>query len=161
VKTLFLVRHAKSSRVDPTLADHGRPLNQRGMRDAPMMGKRLAQRNVKPDLLMASPALRALTTAQFFADELGIKRKAIVVDDRLYASSADDLLALIRGLHGKFDGVILFGHNPEFSELACRLCGKRVDMPTCTVAEFGFDANVWSAIGETKPTEVVLDSPKK
>ena len=98
MKTLFLVRHAKSSRDDLSLSDRDRPLDDRGKQDAPMMGKRLAKRDVKPDLLVSSPALRALTTAQLIAGELGYKRKDIVVDDRLYASSPDDLLAVIRAL---------------------------------------------------------------
>src|ERR1700752_5046969 len=92
VKTLFLVRHAKSSRDDPSLPDRERPLDDRGLQDAPKMGKRLRKRAVEPDLLVSSPALRALTTAQLMADEIGYQRKAIVVDERLYASSPDDLL---------------------------------------------------------------------
>ena len=75
MKTLFLVRHAKSSRDDPSLPDRDRPLDDRGKRDAPTMGKRLAKRDVKPDLLLSSPALRALTTAQLMAEEVGYKRK--------------------------------------------------------------------------------------
>ena len=98
MKTLFLVRHAKSNRDDPSLPDRDRPLDDRGKQDAPKMGKRLAKRGVKPDLLVSSPALRALTTAQLIAEEVGYKRTDIVVDDRLYASSPDDLLAVIRAL---------------------------------------------------------------
>ena len=86
MKTLFLVRHAKSSRDDPSLPDRDRPLDDRGKQDGPKMGKRLAKRDVKPDLLLSSPALRALTTAQLIAEEIGYKLKDIVVDDRLYAS---------------------------------------------------------------------------
>ena len=88
MKTLYLVRHAKSSRHDPSLSDRDRPLDERGKQDAPKMGQRLAKRDVRPDLLLSSPAVRALTTAQLIAEEVGYKRKDIVVDDRLYASSA-------------------------------------------------------------------------
>jgi phosphohistidine phosphatase len=161
MKTLFLVRHAKSSRDDPSLADRDRPLDDRGKKDAPMMGRRLAKRGVKPDLLVASPALRAQTTAQLIAEEVGYKRKAIEVDDRLYASSANDLLAVIRALDSRVDNVMLFGHNPEFSDLAHRLSGQFVDMPTCAVAEFGFDTKAWTDIGMVKPARVTLDFPKK
>ena len=118
MKTLFLVRHAKSSRDDPSLPDRDRPLDDRGRQDAPKMGKRLATRDAKSDLLLSSPALRALTTAQLIAEEIGYKRKDIVVDDRLYASSADDLLAVIRALDKKLNRVMLFGHKPEFTDLA-------------------------------------------
>ncbi|MBT2324622.1 histidine phosphatase family protein [Variovorax paradoxus] len=161
MKTLFLVRHAKSTRDDPSLPDRDRPLGDRGKQDAPMMGKRLAKRDVKPDLLVSSPALRALTTAQLIAKELGYKRKSIVVDDRLYASSPDDLLAVIRALDKKLDRVMLFGHNPEFTELAHRLSSEIIDMPTSAVAEFSFDTRAWSDVGEVEPAKTVLDFPKK
>jgi len=159
MKTLFLVRHAKSSKDDPALADRDRPLADRGRKEAPAMGKRLAKRKVKPDLLLSSPALRALTTAQLIADELGCARKNIVVDDRLYASSAQGLLAVIRALDDKLDRVMLFGHNPEFTELAHRLSSGIVDMPTCAVAEFRFDTKKWSDIGTAEPAESTLDHP--
>jgi phosphohistidine phosphatase len=161
MKTLFLVRHAKSSRDDPSLPDRDRPLDDRGRQDAPKMGKRLAKRDVKPDLLLSSPALRALTTAQLIAEEVGFKRKDIVVDDRLYASNADDLLAVIRTLDKKLDRVMLFGHNPEFSDLAHRLSSEIIDMPTSAIVEFNFDTKAWSDVGEVKPAKVVLDFPKK
>ena len=159
MKSLFLVRHAKSSKDDPTSADRDRPLADRGRKEAPEMGKRLAKRHVKPDLLVSSPALRALTTAQLIADEIGYARKDITVDERMYASSADALLAVIRALDKKLDRVMLFGHNPEFTELAHRLSGEIVDMPTCAVAEFRFDTKKWSDIGKVEPAESTLDHP--
>jgi phosphohistidine phosphatase len=161
MKTLFLVRHAKSSRDDWSLPDRDRPLNDRGKQDAPMMGKRLAKRGLTPDLLVSSPALRALTTAQLIAEEIGYQPKDIVVDDRLYASSPDDLLAVIRALDDKLDRVMLFGHNPEFTALAHRLSGEIVDMPTSAVAEFDFDTQAWSDVGAVEPAKAVLDCPKK
>jgi phosphohistidine phosphatase len=85
MKTLFLVRHAKSSWDDPALPDQDRPLNDRGKRDTPKMAERLAKRDVKPDLILSSPAMRALMTAEIIANKLDYKRKDIVVDDRLYA----------------------------------------------------------------------------
>src|SRR5437016_2264034 len=98
MKTLFLVRHAKSDKDDPTLADRDRPLADRGEKEAPKMGKRLAKRGAQPDLLVSSPALRALSTAQLIADEIGCKRRNIGVDERLYASTANGLLEVIRTL---------------------------------------------------------------
>ena len=97
MKTLFLIRHAKSSWDDPALSDKDRPLGDRGRRDAPRMGKRLAKRDVKPDLILSSPARRALTTAEIIAKKLDYKRKDIVVDTRLYASTVDGLLNVRRG----------------------------------------------------------------
>jgi phosphohistidine phosphatase len=160
MKTLFLVRHAKSSKDDPTLPDKERPLNDRGMQDAPKMGQRLAKLGVDLDLIVSSPARRALATAEIIAKKLDYKFKDIVVDERLYESSADQLLEVIRGLGGKPKHVMLFGHNPEFGELAHRLSSKITDMPTCGVAEFEFDIKSWSDVGTQQPTRVTLYSPK-
>ncbi|WP_354685256.1 histidine phosphatase family protein [Cupriavidus necator] len=160
MKTLFLVRHAKSSKDDPSLPDRERPLNDRGRHDAPEMGKRLAESKVKPDLLLSSPALRALTTAQLIADELGYARKDIALDDRLYATSAEELLAVVRELDKKLDCVMLFGHNPEFTDFARRLSDEITDMPTCAVARFRFDTKAWADVGDITPSNVTLDSPK-
>ena len=161
MKTLYLIRHAKSSKDDPSLSDRDRPLADRGRRDAPTMGKRLAKRDVKPDLLVSSPALRALTTAQLMADEIGYAREKIVVDDHLYGSSADVLLALVRALDRKADRVMLFGHNPEITELAHRLSSDIADMPTCAIAEFRFDTKKWSDVGELDPAQATLDQPQE
>ena len=98
MKTLFLIRHAKSSWEDTALADKDRPLSDRGRRDAPKMGKRLAKRDVKPDLILSSPARRALTTAEIIAKKLDYKRKDIVVEDRLYSGAVHDLLKVIHKL---------------------------------------------------------------
>ncbi|MCY0854846.1 SixA phosphatase family protein [Cupriavidus sp. D39] len=161
MKILFLVRHAKSSRDDPSLPDQQRPLEDRGRNDASKMGKRLTDRGVEPDLLVSSPALRALTTAQLIADEIGYKRKDIVVDERLYASSPDNLLAVICALDDRLDRVMLFGHNPEFTDLAHRLSSTIIDMPTCAIAEFCFDAKAWADVAEIGPAKVRMDAPKK
>jgi len=161
MKTLFLIRHAKSSWGDTALPDKDRPLNDRGRRDAPKIGERLAKRDVKPDLILSSPAMRALKTAEIIAKKLDYRRKDIVVDDRLYAVGADDLLDVIHKLGDKLERVMLFGHNPELTELAHRLSSKITHMPTCAVAEFTFDAQSWSRIGEVKPAKVTLDYPKK
>jgi phosphohistidine phosphatase len=161
MKTLFLVRHAKSSRDDPAMPDKDRPLNDRGKRDAPKMGERLAKRDVKPNLILSSPATRALKTAEIIAKKLDYKLKNIVVDDRLYAVAADDLLDVIRNFDDKLERVMVFGHNPELTELAHRLSSKITHMPTCAVAEFTFDVKSWSNIGKDKPATVALDYPKQ
>ncbi|MBS0455083.1 MAG: histidine phosphatase family protein [Proteobacteria bacterium] len=161
MKALLLVRHAKSGRDDPSLPDRERPLNDRGRQDAPAMGRRLKKRGVKPDLIASSPALRALTTAQLLADEIGYQREDIIVDERLYASSSDTLLAIICAIGDHVDSVMLFGHNPEFTDLAHRLSSEVMDMPTCAVAEFLFEAEAWADVGKVGPAKVKLDAPKK
>ena len=160
-RTLFLVRHAKSSWDDVALTDKERPLADRGKRDAPMMGKRLAKRQVRPDLILSSPARRALSTAEIIAKELNYRAEDIVVDDRLYATEAETLLGVIGDLSDKLKCVMLFGHNPEFTDLAHRLSNEPALMPTCAVAQFTFESTSRSSIGSTKPAEVLLDYPKK
>src|SRR4029453_9760311 len=109
MKTLFLVRHAKSSRDDPTLPDKERPLNDRGMRDAAKMGERLAKQDAQPDVILSSPAVRALSTAEIIAKKLHYKPKDIVVDERLYAAAPDALLEVIHELGDKTKRAMLFG----------------------------------------------------
>ena len=160
MKTLFLIRHAKSSWDDQALADKDRPLNDRGKRDAPKVGERLAKRGVKPDLILSSPAVRALATAEIIARKLDYKRSNIVVNDRLYAVAADDLLDVIRQLDDKAKRVMLIGHNPELTELAHRFSSKIAHLPTCAVAEFTFDTKSWSRVGKDEPATAALDCPR-
>jgi len=114
---------------------------------------------VKPDLIMSSPAVRALSTARVIAKALDRKRKDIVVNDRLYAGTADDLIDLIEGLADQAERVMLVGHNPELSDLAHRLSSEITHMPTCGIAVLTFDAKKWSGIGQAKPVAVDLDAP--
>jgi len=160
MKTLFLVRHAKSSRDDPALADRDRPLNERGRHDAAAMARRLAGRGVEPDRLLSSPARRALSTAQRFADGLGIARESIVVDDRLYAGTAGILLSVIQGTDDSVATLMVFGHNPEMSDLAQHLSGRWTDLPTCAVVELRFDAARWSEVDGVGLTAVAIETPK-
>ena len=143
------------------MPDKDRPLADRGKRDAPKMGKRSAKRDVKPELILSSPAMRALATAEIIARKLDYKLKEIVVDDRLYPGNADKMLTIIHRLDDKLECVMSFGHNPALTELAHRLSGEITHMPTCAVAEFTFDAKSWSNIGKIKPAKVALDYPKK
>jgi len=160
MKSLFLVRHAKSSPDAPDLSDYDRPLNERGRRQALEMGRRLAGRNVKPDVILSSPALRALTTAQLVAGEIGYARRDIAVDERLYASSAESLLSVIRALDNKLGIAMVLGHNPEICELVSELSGSNLEMPTCAVAEFRYQTKSWGDVGAIAPARVTLDVPK-
>lgn len=160
MKKLLLVRHAKSNKEGAAFSDQDRPLAERGRRDLDKMGKRLAKHGVKPDLILSSPALRALATADAIARQLDCKHD-IVVNDELYASQADGLLEVIHGLDDKLKYVMLVGHNPALDELAHRLSNKIDHLPTCAIAKFNFAAESWSSIGQTKPEKVTLDYPKK
>lgn len=159
MNTLFLVRHAKSSWGDPTLPDRERPLNERGKRDAPQMGKRLADLGVKPDVILSSPARRALKTARMLAVELAYRREDIRVDERLYASDPEVLLQVVRELGEGKKCVLLVGHNPELTELAHRFSRAITHMPTCAVGEFAFAADSWPDAFAGKPARAALHTP--
>ena len=143
------------------MPDKDRPLNDRGKWEAPKMGKRLAKRAVKPELIVSSPAVRALATAKIIARKLDYKLKEIVVDDRLYPGDADKLLTVIHRLDNELKRVMLFGHNPALTDLAHRLSSDIVHMPTCAVAKFKFRAKSWSSVGKSKLAKVALDNPRK
>lgn len=161
MKTLWLIRHAKSSWDAPGLPDRDRPLADRGRRDVAKMGSRLAKRGVKPDLILSSPAIRALATAQAIAKALDCKAKGIIENDRLYAGEADDLLDVIQRLDDTLARVMLVGHNPELSELAHHFSAEITHLPTCAIAQFSFEVKSWSAVGKAKPAQVLLSYPKK
>ncbi len=161
MKTLFLIRHAKSSWEDAALADKERPLNSRGKRDAPRMGERLAKRGVKPDLILSSPAVRAQETAEIIAEKLDYRRSNIVVEDRLYAGEANELLAVIRSLGDTLGCVLVIGHNPEMTTLAHHFSDEISHLPTCAVAEFSFATKSWSDIARDSPAKVALYFPKQ
>lgn len=161
MKTLYLLRHAKSSWDDASLPDRDRPLAERGERDAAKMSKRWSQRNEKPDLIMASPAARARATAKLVAQGLDYKTRNIAVNDWLYAATEDTLIAIIEALDNELDRVMLVGHNPGFAELANHFDSGITHMPTCALAEFRFDAVSWAGIGQARPARTIFDSPKQ
>jgi phosphohistidine phosphatase len=125
------------------------------------MARRLARRSVDPDLILSSPAKRALATAKIIATELDYKRKDIEIDDRLYPGQVSELLSMIHGLDDKLERVMLIGHNPAVAELAHHLSSAITRMPTCAVAEFSFDAKSWSEIDSATLAHLTLDYPKK
>lgn len=161
MKTLLLVRHAKSSWDDPALDDRDRPLNGRGKKDAPAMGERLAKLGILPDLILSSPAVRALTTAEILAKALDYKRKKIVVSEIIYGGTPAALLELIRALDDDAKCVMLVGHNPEISGLAYHFSPQIDDLTTCAVVEMHFAAKMWAQIAPELLKRIQLHLPKK
>lgn len=161
MKTLLLVRHAKSSWDDPAASDRQRPLNRRGMHDAPMMGRRLAEHGWRPELMLSSPATRAITTARIIAEQVGYPVNDIIVLEQLYAAPADELLKVIRGLDDGLQEVMLFAHNPGLSDLADLLTGGEVNqIPTCGVVAVRLDIKKWANVANAKPARIDFDFPK-
>lgn len=161
MKTLFLVRHAKSSWDDPALADADRPLSARGRRAARRMGRRLAKAHEHQDLLVSSPAARALRTARILARRLGYPRRTIVVNPHIYACSAPQLLHTVQLLDDRYQTVMLVGHNPEITVFAHGFCAQITHMPTCAIARLRFDIDSWGDIGTATPVDAAFDYPKR
>jgi phosphohistidine phosphatase len=155
VVTLVLVRHAKSDWGDPSLDDHDRPLNDRGLRDAPRMADRLADSGVQPDVILSSTALRARTTAEFFGARLDV---AVQLDPELYGAPPRALFAAAAATGA--ESVIVVAHDPGMSALAGRLADGITHMPTCAVATFSWPGADWDAAAETDPASWSFDAPR-
>ena len=161
MKTLIIVRHAKSSWSNPSLADHERPLNKRGERDAPLMGARLADWGPPVDRVISSSAVRALATAEIITQEMGLPWDEIEIDDGLYHASEEDMLDLIREQDDYIDGLMLFGHNPGMTYLINDISNLDLDnLPTCGVVVLQYDVDSWSEIGDVEPATAEVDYPK-
>lgn len=162
MKYLVLVRHAKASWAVPGQGDFERPLNPRGQRDAPEMGRRLAARGFAPDLFLASPAVRAHQTARNIARQLDFPREDIEWEPAIYEASAEDLLAILRGLDPGATRALLVGHNPGFTDLVNALTGADLaNLPTCGVAEIDLAVDAWAAVAAGAGRLPRLDTPKR
>ena len=163
MKTLYIIRHAKSSWDDPVENDFNRPLNDRGRRDAPRMGKRLKEKNLTPDLIITSPAKRALSTCQVIAEILRFPAQNIRLEPSLYHANADQILKIIHSIDDKHDVVLLFGHNPGITDFSNELRDdkKFIDnVPTCGVVGFVSTVNRWAEIEFGKANLILFDFPK-
>lgn len=161
MKKLILYRHAKSSWSDPFLDDHDRPLAERGLRDAPRMAQRLKRRDIRPDLLVSSDAIRAKATTLITAENLHFPKEQIVFTSQLYHASSAQILKLIRQFPYVKNTILLFGHNPGFNDLIDRLGGNIDNLPTC--GQFGFTFNVedWAQVAADNASTWFVDYPKK
>lgn len=160
MKTLYIMRHAKSSWKFEELSDHDRPLNKRGRTDAPLMGQELAANNAKPQLILSSPAVRALTTATLVARELDYDADDIAIDDRIYGASAAELLEIVREAPANVDSMVIVGHNESISEFANLLSPKHLSrMPTAGVVALRFDCEDWPGVNRSNAGLLFYDVP--
>jgi phosphohistidine phosphatase len=149
MKSLLLIRHAKSSWDNPGIRDFDRTLNERGLREAPMMANLLIQRGVLPDLMVSSPAKRAFSTARFFAEAAGKPESDIERNQNIYEASVRDILQIISQLPDHAHVVYLFGHNPTFTDVANRFADDFIDnVPTCGIVHLETSAERWSEMYE-------------
>lgn len=159
---LTLLRHAKTEAQHSGQEDWDRVLEPRGQKDAQEMARRLRERKLKPDLMITSPAVRALTTAQIFARELHLSASKLQQDERLYLASPKVLKEVIRELGGKVAHLMIVGHNPGLTEFADKVSAERdIDnMPTCALYTLEFEIKDWSELEWDSGVNVEFDYPK-
>ncbi|MEW6126618.1 MAG: histidine phosphatase family protein [Acidobacteriota bacterium] len=145
MKTLLLLRHAKSDWDDPRLRDIERPLAKRGERDAPRMGKALKEKGIKPDFVYCSPAMRARQTLERFTQAAGIDAE-IQFEQNIYEAASAELIKLVRHLPNERQCVLMVGHNPGFETLLSRLIGESRVMPTAALGCVTFDIDRWEDV---------------
>lgn len=161
MKTLTLLRHAKSSWSDSGLADHDRPLNDRGERDAPRMANRLVDAGIRPSLILSSTALRAWTTAKIVAREINYPAEFLQRDASLYHASRKTLLEVVSRQENGFNNIVLVGHNPGLTDLAEFLVpGITDNIPTCGFFSVGVDIDDWNINSSSKIDLIAYDYPK-
>ena len=161
MKTLILVRHAKSDWNEAGLSDIERPLNERGKKDAPLMAKRLRKKGVKIDAFVSSPAKRALRTARFFAEEFDVKKDDIQVEKSLYGALTSQFEQVVASGKDKDDTIAIFSHNPGITEYANTLCNVHTDnMPTCGIFAVQADVEKWQDFTKAEKMFLFFDYPK-
>ena len=161
-KILHIARHAKSSWDYEDISDIDRPLNPRGINNAYLMARRFTERNQLPDLLITSPANRALYTAVIYARVLKLSWDKIVLNENIYMGYAEEIINLIESADNKHNSIMVFGHNPTFTVLANHFLKDQIDnIPTAGIVSLTFKENTRENIGNAVPQKVYFDYPKK
>lgn len=162
MKKLYLIRHAKSSWEDHILSDYDRPLSDRGKRDAPRMGDILKEKKIKPDIVISSPARRAIKTAKIISSILNYPIEKIVENSSIYEATTQNLLNIINSLDERYSSAFIFGHNPGFTTLANLLSNKYIDnMPTSAIVGLEFDFISWKDVQADTGNLFMFEYPKK
>jgi phosphohistidine phosphatase len=163
MKKLYVIRHAKSSWDNTDVPDLERPLNDRGKRDAPRMGKRLKEKDVHPDMLLSSHANRAYATCTIIAQVLGCPKDLLKTDKRLYHSNENTILNVLKGLNDKVKSIMIFGHNPGLTDFTNSLSDEGFvtnNIPTCGVVIFDIGIDSWKDIEFGRGHLLFFDFPK-
>ena len=162
MKRLTLVRHAKSSWTEVLLSDHDRALAERGVRDAPRMGKRINARKLRPSLIISSTAVRAMSTARAIADALKYPLEFLQSEKELYLATPDKILEIACAQEDNFSDLMVVGHNPGMTDLVNQLLPALClhNLPTCGVVAIDFDTDAWAKLAEANAKLVFYDYPK-
>jgi phosphohistidine phosphatase len=161
MKTIFLLRHAKSDWGDPDLDDHDRSLNKRGKRDAPRMGRLVREEKILPDLIITSDAKRAVQTVEALVAESGYTGE-VKESGELYDADTEDYFRLLRDVPDEEQAVMLVGHNPIAEEFLRHLTGEETTIPTAALARVELLIEKWSELsGDTKGILKAVWRPKE
>jgi len=162
-KTLYLVRHAKSSFADSTLTDFDRPLNERGFSNAPEMGKRLHKLSVAPDIIISSPSKRTTQTIEFICKEIKFDINNVVWDSTIYHCSDKAMLDAIMNIRDEFKSAMIVGHNYTITNLANKFQSDTIieEVPTCGVVAIQFEIAHWKDVKNKKGKLLFFEYPKK
>ena len=162
MKTLLLVRHAKSSWDPAVTNDFDRTLNERGKRDAPEMAAKIKREGINPGLLISSPAKRARKTAKLFAEEFEIPKEQIQLIDNLYEPRLEAFQSAVSAISDTVEVAAVFSHNPVITDFVNSLTSTRVDdMPTCAVFAVQFAGDSWLQFAEAEKTFLFFKYPKE
>jgi len=161
-KTLIFMRHAKSDWSVAGQKDFDRTLNNRGLGDAPRMGRRLFELGIKPDLIVSSPAIRAKTTAEYVAEQLHYDIDEIVEDKEVYEASVRSMLAVVNGLDDTKNCILIFGHNPTHTYLSEYLTKEAIgNIPTAGAVCIDFEFDSWSLVSQSTGKMRWFEYPKQ
>jgi phosphohistidine phosphatase len=162
MKKLYVIRHAKSSWSDTGVKDLDRPLNKRGMRDAPFMAKLLYGKGIETDALVTSPAKRAFDTAQFFLKQWKASSNLLITEPRIYEATPTRLLEIVREFPDDWETVLLFGHNPTLTSFINLFASEYLaNLPTCGIAELDSEADKWNIFGSNNTRLIDLYYPRQ
>lgn len=145
MKTLFLLRHAKSDWNNPNISDFERPLNKRGLETAPFIGKLLYDRKIQPDLILSSPAMRAKQTAILIKESAEFSAE-ITLEKRIYEASLFTMLEILSEIDEKLSSVLIVGHNPSIENIIRTLSGEIQPIPTATLTKINLNIEKWNEI---------------
>jgi len=159
MKTLLLLRHAKSSKDDPALRDFDRPLNDRGKDDAKLIGRFIRESSISPDLVISSPAKRATKTTELVLKSAGLKIN-VAFDERIYEADLLRLLTVVSQIEPARSVVLLVGHNPGFEDLVEALAGRTTPLPTASLAQIDLTVEEWNKVRAGAGKLKLLVTPK-
>lgn len=163
MKTLYIIRHAKSSWSDPSASDFERGLNDRGKRDAPKMGKRLKEKEIHPDVVISSPAKRALSTAKRISEVINFEKHRIQTNSKLYHANEDTILSVVQGINDNQEIAMIFGHNPGLTDFVNSISIEEIhidNIPTCGVVAFSLPVDSWKEVTWKTAKLLFFDYPK-